>query len=177
MYYSLSWYDVNHKLQENYCVDVILSLETADDVNSKSFPLDSADIHMKAMLQSGKTKNAANTTSIYESKTRIVNIFYNPYREQPSQSEVKKSQGWLVSASRAAHFYELDESNKGAIWYSCLNCADKETSVLCSGCHKWSYITTTILSKIYTSSKTSCVTLLHTLTDVDRGISKGESLS
>ena len=107
MYYSLSWYDVNHKLQENYCVDVILSLETADDVNSKSFPLDSADIHMKAMLQSGKTKNAANTTSIYESKTRIVNIFYNPYREQPSQSEVKKSQGWLVSASRAAHFYEL----------------------------------------------------------------------
>ena len=106
MYYSLSWYDVNHKLQENYCVDVILSLETADDVNSKSFPLDSADIHMKAMLQSGKTKNAANTTSIYESKTRIVNIFYNPYREQPSQSEVKKSQGWLVSASRAAHFYE-----------------------------------------------------------------------
>ena len=90
MYYSLSWYDVNHKLQENYCVDVILSLETADDVNSKSFPLDSADIHMKAMLQSGKTKNAANTTSIYESKTRIVNIFYNPYREQLSQSEVQK---------------------------------------------------------------------------------------
>ena len=110
MYYSLSWYDVNHKLQENYCVDVILSLETADDVNSKSFPLDSADIHMKAMLQSGKTKNAANTTSIYESKTRIVNIFYNPYREQPSQSEVKKSQGWLVSASRAAHFYEWHPS-------------------------------------------------------------------
>ena len=115
MYYSLSWYDVNHKLQENYCVDVILSLETADDVNSKSFPLDSADIHMKAMLQSGKTKNAANTTSIYESKTRIVNIFYNPYREQPSQSEVKKSQGWLVSASRAAHFYESAKTLRGAV--------------------------------------------------------------
>ena len=120
MYYSLSWYDVNHKLQENYCVDVILSLETADDVNSKSFPLDSADIHMKAMLQSGKTKNAANTTSIYESKTRIVNIFYNPYREQPSQSEVKKSQGWLVSASMRPTSTSDNIVNKvrKAIWSS-----------------------------------------------------------